>query len=258
MSLWSHWRQPNRNSLLPEWKEKVLSDFREWVLAQPDEVFADTVVDECREPDLLTLLSELTSIRQEVRGMGRTAAGLSANVENSGVALRDEVAALNRKLEEESAALTKLDERQDEKVRIKRNTARPLLLELADLAEALQEVSERQQELDWPGYVPGFVRTRVESSINEPLGILKMKAAAMLQRHNLRELVEIGDEFDASTMNVVGISSDETVSAGCVSNIVRQAYALGNDVLRVAEVIIEEELEFEEEISEETTEEIEL
>jgi len=228
MSFWRHLRRKRYRSSSSEWKTRALNDFREWLATQPDEPDPETTEDIDEEPDLLTLLGELTAIRQEVRGMGRTSARLSGSIEDSGMALREKIETITQKLDTEA------------KERIKRESMRPLLLELADMADVLHEVSERTQEWDWPVYVPGFIRHRVEASVADPISVLQLKAEALLRRYNLQPLVKIGDTFDASIMNAVSVSNESTVDENCVSAIVRQAYKLGQDVLRMAEVIIEE------------------
>jgi len=49
-----------------------------------------------------------------------------------------------------------------------------------------------------------------------------------------------GEFFDATRMNAAGISRDGVVSPGCISAVVRQGFVCGEEVLRFAEVIVEE------------------
>ncbi|NCC49884.1 MAG: nucleotide exchange factor GrpE [Spartobacteria bacterium] len=240
MSFWKLNAKRAPASSMCAWKAAILDDVTQWLQAQPDELPVPSTAED-DHTDLLSIVQELTALRQEVRGMGRSSARLVNAVETSGATLHDAVTALTDQLaERETAAARKLDEIRDNSERIKRDAMRPMLLEIADIADALREVSARKTSLDWPAYIPGFIRQRVEASLDASVDVLNVKAKALLERYNLHPMVKVGDTFDASFMNAVSVSQDDVVEEGCVSAIIRQAFTWGTEQLRMAEVVIEE------------------
>ncbi|MCF7838241.1 MAG: nucleotide exchange factor GrpE [Candidatus Marinimicrobia bacterium] len=228
---------------LTDWKEQILDDFRRWLAAQPEMPPEELpTADPAPPPDLATLLDELAALRQEVRGLGRTSARLAAQAEETGTGLRDQLATVSTRLEAEATALSQLDTRREDLARTREEAARPLLLEVADLADALYEVAGRPPPtLAWPAYVPRCVRRRVADSLPDTGPILRAKADAALRRQGLRPVAAVGDDFDPARMNAAGVSDAGQVAPGCVSAIIRQGYGLSRGILRVAEVIVEQE-----------------
>lgn len=222
---------------LPDWKQRALAQFRAWLEGLPDDASSDDASDD--PVDLYTLAAELTALKQEMRTLGRTTAQLSDSSRGIADTLKEELPTL---LKTPAATPVKAPDR-DALRQARCDAERPFLIELGDLSMALNELRDRAVEPDWPFYVPPSVRTRVMKAQAKPLDVLTARMKALLGRHGLVPLAMIGEPFDAVRMNAAGVSSEGDVAAGCISAVVRQGFVCGEEVLRMAEVVVEKGIE---------------
>ena len=176
-------------------------------------------------------------MKQEMRVLGRTTARLADSSQSVAETLKEELPALLKAQEVRSAAAPD----KEALLQARREAARPFLIELGDLSVALNELRSRGGEGAWPFYVPVSVRRRLQQAQAKPLEVLAARVAALLNRHALTPLAAEGACFDAGKMNAAGVSRDGRVPPRCISAVVRQGFACGEEILRWAEVIVEEE-----------------
>lgn len=220
---------------LPAWKQAALARFEAWLNEAPD---AEPVFAEESPIDLYTLAEELTALKQEMRTLGRNTARLADSGEAVSKTLREELPTL---LKKQAAGAVAAPDRQA-LLAARRAAERPFLIELGDLSAALNELVARRVEMAWPFYVPAAVRKRLLSAQAKPLEVLTSRVAALLSRHAVKPLAVVGEPFEAARMNAAGVSSTGAVAAGCISAVVRQGFVCGDDVLRMAEVVVEEKI----------------
>ncbi len=218
---------------MPGWKLDALERFCGWLEALPDEP------PECQNEDpvdLYVLAEELTALKQEMRTLGRTTARLADSSRTVSDTLKEELPMLLKARAAPPAAAPDREALQQ----ARREAARPFLIELGDLSAALNELRARNVAMSWPFYVPGAVRRRLQQAQAKPLEVLARRVHALLNRHALTAMAAEGEPFDAARMNAAGVSRDGHAPPGCVSAVVRQGFICKKDVLRFAEVIVEE------------------
>ena len=219
---------------MPEWKQQALERFSSWLEALPD---ASVETPEEVSMDPYTLAEELTALKQEMRTLGRTTAQLASSSQAVSNTLKEELPML---LQAQEPAAPSVAPDKEALQQARRKAIRPFLIELGDLAVSFNELSARKGELKWPFYVPAAVRRQLEQAQVKPLEVLTMRVSALLTRHALTPMATVGAPFDAARMNAAGMSVDGQVAPGCISAVVRQGFVCGADVLRFAEVIVEE------------------
>ena len=223
------------NEAWPEWKRAAQASFSEWLETLPDE--EPERLEEKSAADLYTLAEELTALKQEMRTLGRNTARLADAGEATRDTLMQELPVL---MKAQSASSAGAPDR-EALLQARREAEQAFLIELGDLSEALDELRMRPVEMAWPFYVPDAVRKRLLKTQSKPLEVLAMRVKTLLSRHALTSLAAVGAPFDAERMNVAGLSNEEKIAPGCVSAVVRQGFMCGNTILRLAEVIVEEQ-----------------
>ncbi len=217
---------------MPEWKQERLANFRQWLEALPEdepESLDDVSV------DLYTLAEELTALKQEMRTLGRTTSQWVASSETASKALKDELPRLLKTQVHSANAVGR-----EMLMQARREAIRPFLIELGDLSISFNELVARRSKIKWPFYVRKKVQERLQKEQAKPLHVLSTRLKALLNRHALTPMALVGEPFDAAQMNATGMERTGTVAPGCISSVVRQGFTCGEDVLRFAEVIIEE------------------
>ncbi|HAS82893.1 MAG TPA: nucleotide exchange factor GrpE [Verrucomicrobia bacterium] len=216
------------------WKDAVLADFKAWLDALPDDepLPGDEDAEQVEDADLLSLVGEMTALRQEVklmsRGTGklsRTVEQVSQDVSTNVVPLADEIRRLDREARTSET----------------RGVLSPLLLELGDLREGLREVTSKTSLLVRPWYLPqrrwaslGIVRQR------EDLDVLVRRIDSTLERHAVKPIAAEAMPFDARCMTAEGVTRSGRVSPGHVSTVVKQGFSVAGGILRPAHVMVEE------------------
>lgn len=218
----------------PAWKQNALDGFVEWLDSLPEDPPAES-----SEPaaDLYTLAEELTALKQEMRTLGRNTARLAESSEAISHNLQSELPAL---LERQPPPVSAAPDRETLR-KTGRNAERPLLVELGEVAEALGELKERGMEIKWPFYVSASARRRLRNALMKPVTVLLARVDGLLVRHAVQKIASVGTPFDATSMNAVDISHTGKFAPDCVSAVVRQGFIRGGEILRIAEVIVEEQ-----------------
>lgn len=215
------------------WKDAVLDDFRQWLEALPDEPpdAGDEVGQAIEEGDLLSLVGEMTALRQEVKLMSRGTGKLSRTVEQ----VSQDVATNVVPLAEE---IRRLD--REARVSETRGTLGPLLLELGDLRECVREVAAQAAKPIRPWHVSRrFWETLGLDRQKELLEVLARRLDSTLERHAVKPIAVEAMPFDARCMTADGVSRSGQVKPGQVSQVVKQGFAVAGGVLRTAHVIVE-------------------
>ncbi len=220
---------------MPEWKRERLANFIQWLedLPEDEPESSDEV-----SIDLYTLAEELTALKQEMRTLGRTTSQWVASSEMASKALKDELPRLLKTQVYSSNAVSR-----EMLVQARREAIRPFLIELGDLSVSFSELVARRSKIKEPFYLSKKVRERLQREQMKPLDVLATRLKALLNRHAITPLAMVGAPFDAARMNAAGMEYTGAVSPGCISSVVRQGFVCGEDVLRFAEVIIEENKE---------------
>lgn len=218
----------------PLWKQQALDGFIEWLDSLPDHQAFES--DEA-EADLYSLAEELTALKQEMRSLGRNAARLAESSETVSDNLKRELPAM---LELQKSAIASAPNKET-LLKVSKKAESPLLVEIGDVAEALSELQTRNIDVDWPFYVSKALRRRLREALAKPITVLSARVEGLLKRHSVGEIASVGTAFDATTMNAAGISQEGKYAPGCVSAVARQGYIRGDEILRQAEVIVEEQ-----------------
>ncbi|MCF8168976.1 MAG: nucleotide exchange factor GrpE, partial [Rhodoferax sp.] len=213
-----------------EAKERLIEEFRACLDGwDPDD---DTAADdETGEPlvNLALLFSELSVLRNEVRVQARQFK-----------TTLDEMRALSELLGEQNKRLSRdLERAREAQGATQRQAERRLLLDFIDLRDRIAAAM-----VAFEGYQPGFFsrlaakETRLAQALGEGIALtLSRLDDALLERH-VRPIEAIGQPLDPNTMRVVGVKHDAQRSAGQVLSVARCGYLRDDELLRLAEVIV--------------------
>jgi len=219
-----------------DWKRRTLDDFARWLESLPDAEPLDACDSDDDAPpaaDLVTLIGETAALRQEMRLMGRGTGKLLKTVEQ----VAGDVTATVLPLADE---IKRLD--RDARTAESRNLLRPLLLDMGDLLDALNEARAKIADPPLPWYVPARVRKHADTQgLRDVLDLLTQRIEAILRRHDVNPVATVKMSFDAACMTADGVSRDGAVAPGHVSAVVRQGFTLAGAVLRPAHVMVEQE-----------------
>jgi molecular chaperone GrpE len=211
-----------------EVKETLLDQFRcylDGLDAVPLEAEAGS-----NEADLFTVFVELAALRNEVRTESRLVKealdqfrGVFGTLQSSHATLEQELKRARAEAQERGRVLL-----------------RPLLLELLDLHDRLaaglrQPVAAPVRWLDrWRGRRP----TEPPERWREGLGITLRRLNGILADRSVVRIELLGKRFDPRTGRVVGTIMDANVAAGIVVEEVRAGFLWQEELLRPAEVIV--------------------
>ena len=213
-----------------EAKERLIEEFSACLDGwdPDDDAAAD---DETGEPlvNLALLFSELSVLRNEVRVQARQFK-----------TTLDEMRALTELLSEQNKRLARDLERARETQGVtQRQAERRLLLDLIDLRDRIAAAMAV-----FEGYQPGFFsrlatqETRLAQGLGEGIALtLSRLDDALLERH-VRPIEAVGKPLDPNTMRVVGVKHEAQRSAGEVPSVARWGYLRDEELLRLAEVIV--------------------
>jgi molecular chaperone GrpE (heat shock protein) len=219
------------------WKQRALDDFSTWLDALPDEPGEEMAAQGMaadEDADMATLVGEVTTLRQEMKLLGRSSGRLAHTVEEATGEMLGQLGPLGDAVRQSS---------RDARQAAARTATQPLLLELGDMRDAIASVLQACGDGPRPWYHPAFLAlSRGESATKEALAILLARIDGALQRHGLRPVAATGDCFETACMTAMGTSSAGRVAGNQVSDIVQQGYMSGNELLRPARVIVEKTL----------------
>jgi len=205
-------------------KTELLADFQKFL----EEASPDSLKHH-EQPDLNTLLSELTGLKTEVKAESRqfkhTLDALSSALET--------VQQDNKLLTTELAAYSERQARQQDE------TMRSMLLEMVDLYDRLSSGVDVLQK-----YRP--VNTLFKHSQKKDIRFIERfsqgqqmsmkRFEQLLQSHQVIAVNCVGKEFDPLTMNAVETGEDTQIFNGIVLQELRRGFLYQDQVLRLAEV----------------------
>ncbi len=210
----------------PEWKQQVLSDFNVWLTDLPDEPpeAADLSPEAC---DLYTLLMEFTALRQEIRLQNREQHRSISDVRE----LIEQCAKAADLFRDRTEQLPLLEER------IRCSAEKKVILPFLDVREALVRGLEAAR---------GVARrknlfTRMPAGIEGVIEGYEMalrRFDRVLSQVDVRPLEAVGRPFDAAVMRAVDRRWDADRAAGLVLEELRSGFMRKDEVLRIAEVVV--------------------
>ena len=209
-----------------DWRRQALEDFRQWLDALGEEP-ADADEADAAVCDLHDLFAELAALRQEVRLQNREQA--RAGRELAAAAERYEGAA--RLAERGHATLAALEER------VSRTAEDRCLTETLEVRDALlrgQEAAVRLRDR------PRLFRRppRGVAGIVEGYGQAIRRFDRMLSRFEVRRVETVGRPFDGRIMHAVEARRVAGVEDGLVVEELRSGFMRRDDVLRLADVVV--------------------
>ena len=201
-------------------KNELLEQFQAYLEANAPESYANA-----EQPDLHTLLSEITGLKTEVKAESRQ---FKNTLDTLGAALTT-VQDDNNALSEQLASSTK---RQDEALRT-------MLLEFIDIYDSLTTGIAVLKN-----YRP--IETLLKSSRKQDVHFIKQfgegqlmtlkRFDLLLQRYQVSTIDCVGKLLDPTKMTAIETSSDKRTENGMVLEQLRTGFLYKNQVLRLAEV----------------------
>jgi molecular chaperone GrpE len=211
----------------PDLKEQLIGQFRHYLDTADLE---DTALqEESGGIDLLTLFTELSALKNEVRLESRQ---VKQALDHS----RELIDGLRESNRQFSHELARQRQQEDE---FRLTAERPLLLELVELRDRIE--AARQSLLS---YRPGLLerlsdkRGRWIRGAGEGLEIMQRRLDGLLVRYQVSPIDPIGKRMDPHTMRVCGTEQREDQDEAIVLTEVRKGYRRANQVLRLAEVVV--------------------
>ena len=212
-----------------DWRAGVLERFERWLREAPDSL-ADAVPEETPPPDLFSLYSELAALKQEVRMQARAAHSAARAAEASVEELRRVAATRGEDLERTTDGLRAM-------VPAARREARAAVLsELLKVRESLRHAAEAAEQRRLPArpWLRGAHGVMEQSA--RDLRVVLAEADDALRRLGVVPVAEIGGAFDPRTMRAVARGSGGP--PGTVTEVLRQGFRSGDDVLQAADVVV--------------------
>lgn len=204
-------------------KERLIEQFRSSLDA------FDAAEPEAQVVDLRTLLTEIAVLKNEVRLQARQFKATLDELQRFGEALREQQQLAQREIERSRTQATEA----------KSQTERGLLLELLELRDRLQAGVDAAES--WrPSLVERLFGTerRFASSLREGSTMTLKRLDELLASRRVRPIVAIGQPLDPHRMHAVAVESSPAAAAGVVLRELRRGFMQGNELLRAAEVIV--------------------
>jgi len=211
----------------PDLKEQLIEQFRQYL---------DTAATEDGEPqeatgevDLFTLFTELAALKNEVRLESRQVKQALDHSRELIDGLRENNLQLSSEL---------LRRRQD-KDEIRQRAERPLLLEILELRDRIEATIQSMQMIRprWLKRRFGKKR-RLIRSVGEGMEITLRRLDGLLARYQITLLDPVGQRMDPNTMRVCGKEERDDQDDAIVLAEVRKGFLRADQVLRLAEVVV--------------------
>jgi len=182
-----------------------------------------------QQPDLFSLLSELASLKSEVKAESRQFKNTLDTLSSALTTVQEDKAHLSKEL---SLTRKSLEQQQDK-------VMRTLLLEFIDIYDSLLSASNVLQN-----YQP--VSTLFKSSRKKDIAFIKRfeegqlmslkRFTQLLQRYQVRPIECVGKLLDPTKMHAVETMSNHDLDNGVVVDELRTGFLYKDQVLRLAEV----------------------
>lgn len=207
-------------------KEQLVQRFRDYLEAVEEPQDDDT---ELETPDLYSLFSELAALKTEVRLESRQ---VKSSLELFRELL-DELQGHKRHLESE----LERDRRDRQQAHIQ--AQRDLLLGIIELRDRI-EAGLRGVSRYRPGLLVRADRrnARFLNSLSEGQEITLRRLDGLLNQHRVQAIEAIGSTLDPQCMRVHSVQHQPQYENGQVVEEISKGYRRGEDILRVAEVIV--------------------
>jgi molecular chaperone GrpE len=210
-------------------KERLLDQFRCYLDSiDVVPVEPDAASDAGDATDLFTVFVELAALRNEVRGESRLVKDALDQFRAMFTTLQSSQAALEQELRRNQ---TEARERE-------RSVLRPLLLELLELRDRL--VAGLQQPVPPVRWIDRLRRRRSDEveSWREGMNIMLRRLDRILGDQRVVPIEVVGRPFDPHQSRVVGTARDAVARSGIVLEEIRAGFLWDEDLLRIAEVIV--------------------
>lgn len=211
-------------------KERLIEEFRTCL---DDWDLADSSVSESEGArpvvDLAVLFAELSVLRNEVRVQARQFK-----------TTLDDLRALTEMLSEQNRRLTRdLERAREAEGTAQRQTERRLLLDILDVRDRIASALGA-----FGAYRPGLLsrlaptQTRLVQGLGEGISLTLGRIDDLLTERHVRPVEAVGGQFDPNIMRVLSTECDATRVVGEVLSEARRGYTRDDELLRLAEVIV--------------------
>ncbi len=211
----------------PTLKEQLVGQFRQYL---DTATLEDGALQEASEAiDLFTLFTELAALKNEVRLESRQVKQALDHSQELIDGLRETNLQFNHELARQR--------QQDGELRL--SAERPLLLELVELRDRIEAAMQSLQN-----YRPGMLERlsdrqgRLIRGVGAGLEITQRRLDGLLARYQVRPIQPMGKRLDPHTMRVCGTEQRDDMDDGRVLAEVRKGFLRANQVLRLAEVVV--------------------
>lgn len=213
-----------------EAKERLIEEFRacldDW---EPSDGTGSLAAGDGSMVDLALLFAELSVLRNEVRVEARQFK-----------AALDDMRALTELLTEQNLRLTRdLERVREAEGAALRQTERRLLLDLLEVRDRIAAAVDV-----FAAYRPGWLsrlapaEIRLAQGLGEGIALTLRRLDDALSERRVRPIEAVGGRLDPNTMRAIGIDDDLTRAPGEVLREARRGYLRDDELLRLAEVIV--------------------
>lgn len=209
-------------------REQLMAEFSAF-LDQMEEPELSGQEDAGREVDLYSLLTEMATLKNEVRLEARQFKSALEELRRFG----DELSEHGRKQEAELARC------REESTAARRRLERSFLFELVDLRDRLRHGVEAGGK--WPSsWLDRFhpAAQRFAIGIREGQLLTLQRLDDLLSGHGVHAIPALGQRFHPERMHAVAVEACDGENDGRVVREIRSGYLHQGEVLRVAEVIV--------------------
>jgi len=212
------------------WKEKSLSDFQNWLIDLPDDLTPtqSATLDSC---DLYTILSEFSSLRQEIKFQNREQNKAIQTLSET----LDEYEKTARLFKERTQDIALLEERirTTSMQASEKRTVMPFL----DMRDALVRGYNSCKRINESSSLLRPSPKGIESIIEGyEMAIRRFDRA--LASVDIKPMECIGNPFDPKTMRAVGTKTDKDYDDGIVVEEMLTGFVRKQEVIRLAEVTV--------------------
>jgi len=190
----------------------------------------DTLPDVAEPADQLSLLTELTTLKAEVKQESRYVKEALDQFKSAYQLLQDENERLTDALEKQRLA-------QEDLWKAKLKPLLRDLLDLCDRMEAGTAMSMDSQPINISWFNRDQVKSRLEA-MTQGQQMTLQKMTEMLSKLNVIPMQVVGSPLDPHRMKAVDIEKNARLADGEVISEIRKGYLWDNNLLRTAEVVV--------------------
>jgi molecular chaperone GrpE len=213
--------------------DQLVDEFRTF-LQQEDLPQADSPGDPQDSVTLFTLFTELAALKTEVKRESRQVKEAMTQFGGLFDTLKDSNQLLTRELEQ----------RQSQQAQTVFASQQSILIEVIDLYERLG-LTLRTLETYQPSWLERRMKRDLASRQNtvQGLSMTRRRVARLLASHDIESIPCIGKPLDPHRMRAVKIHHNKQQADGIVMGVVRRGYIHHGEVLRIAEVVVNQNKE---------------